>query len=238
MEERVVLVTAGSGGLGKDIAMRLSEVISGVAVHYYSRRREALAVKKLIRKKGKQAASIRADLTREKQAAALVRKVEKEFGRLDILVNNFGPILVKPWQNLTAADWEFSFRSNLLSAYFCMKAALPGMRKRRWGRIINIGYSRAEQLTAFPNIAAYAVAKTGLLILTRTAAASVASSGITVNMVSPGLIKGGALPSSKVIPKGRLGRFKDISEAVLFLASDNAGYITGTNLIVAGGWKM
>lgn len=238
MEERVVLVTASSGGLGKDIALRLSKVVSGVAVHYHSRRREALAVKKLIRKKGKQAASIRADLTREKQAAALVRKVEKEFGRLDILVNNFGPILVKPWQNLTAADWEFSFRSNLLSAYFCMKAVLPGMRKRRWGRIINIGYSRAEQLTVFPNIAAYAVAKTGLLILTRTAAASVASSGITVNMVSPGLIEGGALPSSKVIPKGRLGRFKDISEAVLFLASDNAGYITGTNLIVSGGWKM
>jgi 3-oxoacyl-[acyl-carrier protein] reductase len=125
-----------------------------------------------------------------------------------------------------------------MSALWCLKAALPGMRKRKWGRVINLGYSRAEQLVAFSKITPYAIAKTGLLILTRTAAASEASSGITVNMVSPGLIEGGALPEAKNIPAARLGRFEDISNAVLFLVSEEAGFITGTNLVVAGGWKI
>jgi 3-oxoacyl-[acyl-carrier protein] reductase len=112
------------------------------------------------------------------------------------------------------------------------------MRKKKWGRIINLGYSRAEQLVAFSRITPYAVAKTGLLTLTRTVAASEASFGITVNIVSPGLIEGGVLPEQKDVPRGRLAKFKDVSEAVLFLASEKADFITGTNLVVAGGWKI
>ena len=112
------------------------------------------------------------------------------------------------------------------------------MRKRGWGRIINLGYSRAEQITAFPTIAPYAVAKAGLLILTRTIAATEASLGITVNMVSPGLVEGGVLPKHNDVPSGRLGKFTDVSQAVVFLSSLEAGYITGNNLVVAGGWKL
>jgi 3-oxoacyl-[acyl-carrier protein] reductase len=118
-----------------------------------------------------------------------------------------------------------------------MKAVLPGMRERGWGRIVNIGYSRAEQLAAFPTITAYAAAKTGLLILTRTAAASEVGAGITINMVSPGLLKGGQLPAG-TFPPAALGTYADIATAVRFLASDEAAAITGTNLIVAGTWKM
>ena len=91
---------------------------------------------------------------------------------------------------------------------------------------------------AFSKITPYAIAKTGLLILTRSVAASEASAGITVNMVSPGLMEGGILPKSKSVPRGRLGKFEDISNAVLFLASGEADFISGTNLVVAGGWKI
>jgi len=238
MNKKIALVTGSSRGIGRDIALRLADVVSGVAVHYKKDRKAAADVVRNIRKKGKFGASFCADLTKEREAVALVRNVERKFGKIDILVNNFGPILVKPWEKVTSSEWEFILRSNLGSALSCLKAVLPDMRKRKWGRIINLGYSRAEQLVAFSTITPYAIAKAGLLILTRTVAVSEASSGITVNMVSPGLMEGGILPRNKNIPKARLGKFKDIAEAVLFLVSDKADFITGTNLIVAGAWKI
>ncbi len=238
MSLRIALVTGASRGMGRAIALRLAEDVSGVAVHYFSRREEAQELAAAIREKGKLSAVFRADLTKKAQAAGLVKKVEERFARVDILVNNVGPFLVKPWDQLEVADWDRVLRGNLLGPYFCMKAALPGMRKRKWGRIVNIGYSRAEHLGAFPTIAPYAVAKTGLLTLTRTAAAADVANGITVNMVSPGLIRGGALPSMKNVSEAQLGTFEDVAGAVAYCASDAAGAVTGANLIVAGTWKM
>lgn len=238
MSLRIALITGAARGMGRAIALRLAEDVSGVAVHYLTHREEAQELAAAIRDKGKLSAVFRADLTKKAQAAGLVKKVEERFARVDILVNNVGPFLVKPWDQLEVADWEWVLRGNLLGPYFCLKAALPGMRKRKWGRVINIGYSRAEHLGAFPTIAPYAVAKTGLLTLTRTAAAAEVANGITVNMVSPGLLRGGALPALKNISESQLGTFEDVAGAVAFCASDAAAAITGTNLIVAGTWKM
>jgi 3-oxoacyl-[acyl-carrier protein] reductase len=238
MSLRIALVTGAGRGMGRAIALRLAQDVSGVAVHYFNRREEAQELAAAIREKGKLSAIFRADLTKKAQAAGLIKKVEERFARIDILVNNVGPFLVKPWDQLEVADWERALRGNLLGSYFCAKAALAGMRKRKWGRIVNIGYSRAEHLGAFPTIAPYAVAKTGLLVLTRTAAASEVANGITVNMVSPGLIKGGALPQVRNLSDSQLGTFEDVAEAVCFCASDRAASVTGANLIVAGTWKM
>jgi len=238
MSLRIALVTGASRGLGRAIALRLAEDVSGVAIHYFSRRDEAQELAAAIRERGKLSAVFRADLTKKAQAAGLIKKVEERFARIDILVNNVGPFLVKPWDQLEVADWERVLRGNLLGSYFCAKAALAGMRKRKWGRIINIGYSRAEHLGSFPTIAPYAVAKTGLLVLTRTAAAAEVGNGITVNMVSPGLIRGGALPLARNLPESQLGTFEEVAEAVAFCASDKAASVTGTNLIVSGTWKM
>jgi 3-oxoacyl-[acyl-carrier protein] reductase len=235
---KIALVTGAGKGLGREIAWTLAGAeAAGVAVHYAHDRAAAEETVRRVRKAGAEAFAVRADLTREREAVRLVRTVEGRFGRVDILVNNVGPILMKRWDELTASDWDAMFRSVLESAFLCMKAALPGMRERGWGRIVNIGYSRAEQLVAFPTITAYAAAKTGLLILTRTAAASEAGAGITINMVSPGLLKGGRLPAG-TIPRAALGSFADVANAVGFLASEGAGAITGSNLIVAGTWKM
>jgi 3-oxoacyl-[acyl-carrier protein] reductase len=238
MSLRIALVTGASRGIGRAIALRLAEDVSGVAVHYFSRRDEAQELAAAIREKGKLSAVFRADLTKKAQAAGLVKKVEERFARVDVLVNNVGPFLVKPWDQLEVADWERALRGNLLGPYFCMKAALPGMRKRKWGRVVNIGYSRAEQLGSFPTIAPYAVAKTGLLTLTRTAAVAEVGNGITVNMVSPGLIRGGALPTARNITESQLGTFEDVAEAVAYCASDAAAAVTGSNVIVSGTWKM
>jgi len=235
--DRVALVTGAAKGMGRAIAVALSGRVSGVAVHYRGSSEEARETVAEIQRLGNRAASFGADLTDESRAADLVRKVEEAFGRLDVLVNNIGPFLVKPWQDLTGGDWDAVFRGVLETAHFCMKAALPGMRSRRWGRVINIGYSRAEQLGSFPTIAPYAIAKTGLLILTRTAAVSEVANGVTVNMVSPGLMEGGVLPPGK-IPPAAIGKFADVAEAVAFLASDEAAAVTGANLVVAGTWKM
>ena len=235
---RIALVTGAGKGLGREIARALAAAgAAGVAIHYLGDRAAAEETARAVRAAGAEAVVLRADLTRERQAGSLPARVERRFGRLDILVNNVGPILMKPWTELMASDWDGTFRSVLESAFLCMKAALPGMRARGWGRVVNIGYSRAEQLVAFPTITAYAAAKTGLLLLTRTAAASEAGTGVTVNMVSPGLLEGGRLPAGK-IPRGALGTYADAANAVRFLASEESGAITGTNLIVAGAWKM
>ena len=238
LSEKVALVTGSSRGIGRDIALKIADEVSCVAVQYHSRREAALDVARMIRDKGGRSAVFQSDLAKEKNVSSLIKSVEKKFGCIDILVNNFGPLLDKHWKKTSTEEWELILRSNLLSALFCIQAALPGMRKRKWGRIINLGYSRVEQLSAFHRITPYAVAKTGLLILTRTVAVSEAAAGITVNMVSPGLMKGSILPKDTHIPAGRLGEFDDVSKAVLFLASENAGYITGANVIVAGGWKL
>ncbi len=238
MSLRIALVTGAGRGIGRAVALRLADDVSGVAIHYLTGREAAQELAAEIRGKGKLSACFRADLTKKAQAAGLIKKVEERFGGIDVLVNNVGPFLVKPWDRLEVSDWERVLRGNLLSSYFCMKAALAGMRRRKWGRIVNIGYGRVEQLTSFPTIVPYAAAKTGLLILTRTAAVAEAESGITVNMVSPGLIKGGALPQVRNIPETRLGTVEDVAEAVAFLASERAAAVTGADLIVAGTWKM
>jgi len=237
-KEKFALVTGSSRGIGREIALRLADTAAGVAVHYHGNRESAEDVVRLIRGKGRASFAFRADLTKERQAEALVENVEARFGRVDILVNNFGPFIQKRWDKLSGADWDFILRGTLLSAFFCLKGALPGMRKRKWGRVVNIGYARAEHLGAFPNIAPYAIAKTGLLILTRTAAKADFAAGITINMVSPGLIRGGRLPLGGKFEESSLGTARDIAEAVVWLASEDAAAVTGTNLIVSGTWKM
>jgi len=237
-DQRVALVTGSSRGIGREIAIRLADDVAGIAVHYRENEKAAEEVAGEIRKKGRGVSTFHADLTNESETRNLIRQVEAHFGRLDVLVNNFGPIIVKPWPELTTADWELMFRSILLGAFWGITSALPGMKARGWGRIVNIGYHRVEQLTAFSGIAAYAVAKTALLILTRSAAASELKSGITVNMVSPGLIEGGIMPAGGKVPAELFGTKLDVAEAVSFLASDRAGHINGTNLVVAGTWKM
>lgn len=237
MNERVVLVTGATGHLGRAVVRRLAQDFTRLALHYFKSKSEADNLVSELVASGKSTSAFQADLLSEEGASWLIKQVTERFGRLDVLVNMPGDIKTKPWDELTQDDWELIFRSNLESAYFCMKHALPFMRAQRWGRIINIGFHLVEHLGSFPGVTPYAAAKTGLLILTRTAAVAEVENNITVNLVSPGLLEGGVLPSAKLKP-GQVGKPEQVAEAVAFLASERASGITGTNLLVAGTWKM
>ncbi|MCP2604528.1 SDR family oxidoreductase [Candidatus Aminicenantes bacterium AH-873-B07] len=235
LREKVALVTGSNQGLGKEISLALAEEGAKIAIHYFEDKERAEELRKKI---GKKAEIYQANLINQREVIELVRGVEKNMGGIDILINNFGPFIYKQWKKITFREWDYIIKANLHSAFLCSKAVIPGMRKKKWGRIINIGYNRAEQLIAFPDITPYAIAKTGLLILTRTIAQTEAPYHITVNMVSPGLMEKGIKPKSFKIPIGRLCTFKDIIDAVIFLVSEKANYITGTHIIVGGGWKI
>lgn len=238
MKDKVAVVTGSSRGIGRAIALRLADDVGTVAVHFKQDRKNAEETVRSIESKGASSRMFSADLTIREGVFQLIDEVSQAFGRIDILVNNFGPIIVKDWDKYSDQEWEKIIRSNLHSARWAMQAVLSEMRQRRWGRIVNLGYNRIEEISAFMTITPYAIAKTGLLILTRTVAKSEAPNGITVNMVSPGLIEGGVLPQNKKVPLGRKGTPQDVAAAVGFLCSEKAAYITGANLVVAGGWKL
>ncbi|MBW1935519.1 MAG: SDR family NAD(P)-dependent oxidoreductase [Deltaproteobacteria bacterium] len=143
--DKVALVTAATSDLGKAIVLELAELIKGVAVHYQTNREKALKLVQELKDRGLSAVALAADLTKAGEAARLVKEVERLLGRLDILVNNYGPLLVKPWTDCTPAEVETLWRANVLSAWETMQAALPGMRRRQWGRIVNLGYSRVDE---------------------------------------------------------------------------------------------
>ncbi len=239
-KERVALIIGASSPIGRAIAIKFAEKVFRIGVHYYQQRKAAQAMVKEIKERGSEAYAFRADLSSPAVAKKLIQMVEGKWGRIDILINNFGPFLHRAWEETTSEEWLWLFKANVLVGFELIKAVIPGMKMRQWGRIINIGFHRAGQIAAFPNILPYAAAKTSLFMLTRTTAVSLIKFGITVNMVSPGFIEGGWMPemAEDSLSESFVGRPEDVAEAVNFLASEEAGAITGNNLIVAGTWKI
>lgn len=239
---RVALVTGSSRGIGKAIALSLAQQGANVAINYNTNEDAAIEVVKQIQALGKQAISVKADVSVSEASDTLVNTVIEQFGTIDILVNNVGEFFFKPLNVMNHNEWHYVLNSNLSSVYYLCHAVLPKMRTRRQGRIINIGLSPTYLVRGAPNIAAYAIAKTGVLILTRSLAVEEAANNITVNCVSPGLIDNGHLPleqkewMQKRVPMGRLGLPEEVAEAITFLASDSASYISGANIAVAGAW--
>ncbi|WP_138505982.1 SDR family NAD(P)-dependent oxidoreductase [Nostoc sp. PA-18-2419] len=239
---RVALVTGSSRGIGKAIALSLAQQGANVAINYNTNEDAAIEVVKQIQTLGGQAISVKADVSVSEASDTLVNTVIEQFGVIDILVNNVGEFFFKPLNVMNHHEWHYVLNSNLSSVYYLCHAVLPKMRTRGQGRIINIGLSPTYLVRGAPNIAAYAIAKTGVLILTRSLAVEEAANNITVNCVSPGLIDNGHLPSEqkewmqKRVPMGRLGLPEEVAEAIAFLASDSASYISGANIAVAGAW--
>ena len=239
---QVALVTGGGRGIGRGISFALAEAGMQVAVNYRSDRAAAAAAVEQIRCTGGEASAHGGDVSDPREAAALVDAVQSRYGRLDVLVNNVGEFSLSPVAATSDERWRRVIDSNLSSAFYMIKAVLPGMRRRRHGRIVNIGLSPTHLVRGAPNLAPYAIAKTGVGILTRSVATEEARHGITVNCVSPGLIDNGFLPPEqeewmrKRVPAGRLGSPGDVAAAVVFLVSERAGYVSGANLAVAGAW--
>ena len=237
LKDRVALVTGASRGIGKAIALALAKAGASVAVNYRERSLEAESVVETIHRSGGRAVAIPADVSIQAAVQSMVTAIKPQLGPVDILVNNAGMAVPRGLDDITEGDFDHTIAVNLKSAFLCIQAVLPGMRTRRWGRIVNIS-SIAARGPGSVSIA-YNASKAGLEGLTRAYAARLAKEGITVNAVAPGLVDtemGKPLVEAGVvgrIPVGRIGTGDEIAQAVLLLVDD--AYITGQTLAVNGG---
>jgi 3-oxoacyl-[acyl-carrier protein] reductase len=232
------LVTGANVGIGRAVALALGQAGYTVLVNYRGQERAAEATVKRIRQKGGTARAVQADVTDPADVERMFALVRKEYGRLDVLINNVGDYLRKDPGKLTPADVRRMTESNYYSVVECSLRAARLMRKQRSGRIINIGYVYAERVQANPAVAAYFCAKQAMMSFSLSLARHLARYKITVNIVSPGInvnsVEKPKRPST-LIPFGRLGQYSDIVNAVLFLLKPESEYITGTHLKVSGG---
>lgn len=244
VEGRVALVTGASQGIGRACALALAE--GGASIALAARNEEKLAqVAEEIQSKGGQAAAFRLDVSNQDEIKAAVKAAIDRFEKIDILVNNAGITHDTLLLRMKRADWDSVLQTNLTGAFLCTQAALASMLRQRWGRIINITsiFGQIGQVGQ----ANYSASKAGLIGFTMSMAREVASRNITVNAVAPGYIEtamtqdlSAELKSkvSEMIPLGRSGSDMDVAHAVKFLASEEAGYITGHVLNVNGGMLM
>ena len=241
-EEKIAFVTGASQGIGEACARVLAE--AGVKVVLASRNLERLQclAGEINQKRADAALALAMDVTREEQIKEAFQKALAQFGKIDILVNNAGVTRDGLVLRMKRRDWDEVLNTNLTAAYLCIQQALPGMVRRRYGRIISI--TSVVAMTGNAGQANYAASKAGMIGLTRAVAQEVASRNITVNAVAPGFIEtamtAAMTPESREklaahIPLRRLGQVLDVAHAVKFLASEEAGYITGHVLHVNGG---
>jgi 3-oxoacyl-[acyl-carrier protein] reductase len=245
LENKVALVTGGSRGIGRAIALELAARGAAVVVNYNKSPESAEEVVKKIQEAGGKAAASQADVSDFKQAEALVKFAIETFGDLSILVNNAGITRDQLIMMMPEADWDAVINTNLKSTFNCSKAAVKHMMRKRVGRIINIA-SVAGQM-GNPGQTNYSASKGGQIAFTKALAREVASRNITVNAIAPGFVDTEILDAMtpetleaalKMVPLARKGKPEEIAYAAAFLASDEAAYITGQVLGVDGGMAM
>ena len=245
LDGRAVLVTGGSRRIGKAIALALARAGTDVAISYRSHRADAQKVAKAIERMDRRSIAVRADLTRPSDCRRLVETAVASLDRLDILVNNVGEWVVKPVETMDLATWHRILDSNLTSTFLCSKYAARHMRLNAWGRIVNLGAAGAYRAHGSADMSASYAAKAGIVAFTKSLAREVGRHGITVNVVSPGVIEDFDLRPSVARRRkdsqtavGRSGTGADVASAVLFLVSDEAQFVTGDVIGVTGGWLL
>ena len=244
LKGKVALITGCARGIGNWTAQALAKAGADIVINYKTSRRDALKLSHSIHNMGRKALIIKADVTKPNEVQRLFKQAEKRFGKVDILVNNVGNFIIKSVYHTSYSEWNDIIETNLTSVFLCSKAALPGMRKRKWGRIINMTAATVDKQAAAPKVAHYTAAKTGVLILTKSLAAEEVRNGITVNSVGPGIVDTGIMTQTekkellRLCPLGRFARPEEIARVILFLASPESDYITGANIPVGGGWGI
>ena len=254
LKGRNAIVTGSTSGIGLGIATALAKAGANIMINGLGSEVEIAAATKEVSAAGTRVVYDPANMLRHNQIAEMVERCERELGSVDILVNNAGIQHVSPVEEFPIEKWDAIIAINLTSAFHTTRAAVPGMKKRKWGRIINL--CSAHSLVASPFKSAYVSAKHGLAGFTKTVALELATAGITVNAISPGFVKTPLvekqvpdLAKSRGVPEAQAqkellepqptGRFVEIEEIgalAAFLASDAAASITGSNYSIDGGW--
>jgi NAD(P)-dependent dehydrogenase (short-subunit alcohol dehydrogenase family) len=235
---KTALVTGSAAGIGRGIALALARAGYDVAVHFHTSEAEAEATRAEAEELGVRAVALRADVTSRAEATALVHDAHDALGGLSVLVNNVGSYLYEPLAEVSYEEWDDVLATNLDATFATCRAAVPLMRAAGGGRIVNIGYAGTQSLVGRPNLTAYAIAKTGVVLLTKAIARAEAANGITANVVAPGVIETSRTKPLAEIPAGRTGRVEEVAAAVLYFVSPEAGYVTGQVLDVAGAWNL
>ena len=244
LEGEVAVVTGGKRGMGRDIALAMAAAGADVAVCGRVVEGELEAVADEITKLGRRSLALRVDISRKKEVENLVDKVMDEFGAIDILVNNAGVQVKAPILDTSEEVWDNIINTNLKGCFLCSQAAGRKMIERKKGTIINLSSDLAFK--AFPELGAYCISKTGIVMLTRALARELGGHGIRVNSIAPGLIRTEMSRANwgnpealahveSAIPLGRIGETDDIVGVALFLASDASRYITGDTILLNGG---
>lgn len=241
---RVALITGASRGLGKAMALALAG--EGAAIALVARDREALQkTAEEVWRTGSGAQVFQADVTSEEQVARLEKEVSEGLGRIHILINNAGINIRKPLTDFTLEEWRRVLDASLTSTFLMCRVFVPHMKANGYGRVINLASTMAH--VSIPGRTAYSASKSAILGLTRALALELAPEGITVNAISPGpfatemntpLIQNAELNAQFVakIPLGRWGRVEEVGQLAVYLCTPEAGFITGTDVLIDGGW--
>jgi 3-oxoacyl-[acyl-carrier protein] reductase len=241
---RAVIITGGGKGIGRAVGVRLASEGWSVALCYRHSAVDAEDAGEEIRRAGGRALVVRCDVSQADACERFVEQTAAEFGRLDALVNCAGPFRRQPLLEESLEGWHEMFDNNLHPVFYMSRVVAPRLVARKWGRIVNFSMATADRITAQPACTAHFIAKSGVLILTRTLARVLAPHNITVNAVAPGFIDSGSLPDEELqrtvknIPAGYVGHLQDAASAVGYLLSDEARYVNGANLHVSGGWGI
>lgn len=247
LEGKVALITGSSRGIGREIAVAMAREGARIVINYSRSEKAAMEAVEEIKGQGGTAVAVRASVTERSQVEYLIGNTVEQFGQLDILVNNAGGFPIKPFSAVTDQEWDEVMDLDLKSVFLCSQVALSTMRSCRRGTIINM--ASVSGLVGAVGMVPYSAAKGGVIALTKALAREMAPIGITVNAIAPGIIETdtaiSVFPETALkfyttyqVPMGRLGRPADVVGLAVFLASNEAGYITGQVYAVDGGFTM
>ena len=245
LRNRVAVVTGGSRGIGRGIALRLAHDGARIAIAYRVNKTAAQMALRQLQAMGSDCLAVEMDINQPARAEQLIKTVADRYGRVDVVVNNVGDFRWGTLAESSLEEWKSIFDSNVSTVFYMCRAALPLMRKGRWGRIVNLGAVGAERAFGQAKISAYAAAKAAVVAMSRSLALEEAKNGITVNVVNPSSIdeKDLTLEEARKLrdaryPIGRPPTVEDVAAAVAFFASEEAEYVTGQVVNVSGGWML
>jgi len=247
LKGKVAIITGARRGMGKSHALLLAKAGAKVVVSDVSEE-DCQKVVEEIKKNGGEAIAVKCDVSKKEEVDNLIKETVEKFGKVDILVNNAGICQFKPFLELTEEEWDKTLDINLKGYFLCAQAVAKEMVKQKAGVIINIASVASGQVgIGFPTLAHYSASKGGIIALTETLAVELAPSEIRVNAVAPGMIETPMIASVKEnpeqekemlkrVPIGRVGKPEEVSNLILFLASEGSSYMTGSTIVIDGGW--